>query len=142
MNAKAFAIIIMAVLAVSLTGCTTTQQGTATGAVAGGALGAVVGNNLGSGSGDREKGALLGAAAGALLGNQIGQQKQRNQQLEQRLNTVEQQGQQQTVWIENSNSSKTPVILRRAPGGMWVGPRGEYYSTMPSQEQLKKIYGF
>lgn len=142
MKARAFAIILVAMIAVGITGCTTTQQGTGTGAVAGGALGAVIGNNLGSGSGDRDKGALIGAAAGALLGNQIGQQKQRNQQLEQRINSVERQGQQQTVWIENSNGSKTPVILRRAQGGMWVGPRGEYYSSMPGQDQLKKIYGF
>jgi len=143
MKARLFAaIFFVPAIAVYITGCTTTQQGTATGAVAGGVLGAVAGNNLGDGSGDRDKGALIGAAAGAFLGNQIGQQKQRNQQLEQRINSVEQRGMQQTVWVVNSNGSKTPVVMKRAQGGMWIGPRGEYYSTMPSQDQLKKIYGF
>jgi hypothetical protein len=34
----------------------------------------------------------------------------------------------ETVWVENSNGSKTPVALRRTEGGMYVGPKGEYYN--------------
>jgi hypothetical protein len=46
-----------------------------------------------------------------------------------------------TVWITNSNGSTTPVTLTRQ-GYNYIGPRGEYYSTMPSNEQLRMVYGF
>jgi hypothetical protein len=48
----------------------------------------------------------------------------------------------ETVWIENSNGSRIPVELRRADGGLFVGPRGEYYMGLPSNDQLRQIYGF
>ena len=44
------------------------------------------------------------------------------------------------VNIPNSNGSYTPVTLRRE-NGFYVGPRGEYYATMPTVEQLKAVYG-
>ncbi len=126
----------------ALSGCTTTQKDTAVGAGLGGLLGGVVGNNLGSGSGDREKGALIGAAAGALLGNQVGKQKEKNQQLENRVNSIEIESQFQNIYIENSNGSKSVVKLRKMDGGQYMGPRNEVYDSMPSQEQLIKVYGF
>ena len=46
-----------------------------------------------------------------------------------------------TVWITNSNGSTTPVTLTRQ-GGSYIGPRGEYYAAMPSNEQLRMVYGF
>lgn len=45
------------------------------------------------------------------------------------------------VWITNSNGSQTSVRLTRE-GGWYVGPRGEYYSQMPTNEQLRIAYGF
>ena len=42
--------------------------------------------------------------------------------------------------IPNDNGSYTPVTLRRV-GGIYVGPKGEQYITMPTVEQLKAIYG-
>jgi len=46
-----------------------------------------------------------------------------------------------TIWITNSNGSRTSVRLTRE--GPWhVGPRGEYYNTLPTNEQLRVIYGF
>jgi hypothetical protein len=45
-----------------------------------------------------------------------------------------------TVWITNDNGSKTPVTLAPSSGG-FVGPSGEFYSSMPSEQQLKAIYG-
>jgi hypothetical protein len=47
----------------------------------------------------------------------------------------------QTVWIQNANGSRSPVNLRAAEGGMWIGPRGEYYATLPAPEQLAPVYG-
>jgi hypothetical protein len=46
-----------------------------------------------------------------------------------------------TVWIANSNGSTTPVTLTRQ-GSSYIGPRGEYCATMPSNEQLRMVYGF
>lgn len=46
-----------------------------------------------------------------------------------------------TVWITNSNGSQTSVRLTRQ-GPWYVGPRGEYYSEMPTNEQLRVVYGF
>jgi hypothetical protein len=46
-----------------------------------------------------------------------------------------------TIWISNSNGSKTPVKLQRKGAG-YVGPKGEYYTSRPSHRQLHMIYGF
>ena len=45
------------------------------------------------------------------------------------------------VWITNSNGSRTSVTLTRQ-GGYYIGPRGEYYTGMPTNEQLRVVYGF
>ena len=42
--------------------------------------------------------------------------------------------------VPNDNGSYTPVTLRRM-GGSYVGPRGEYYITLPTVDQLKAVYG-
>lgn len=46
-----------------------------------------------------------------------------------------------TVWITNSNGSKTSVQLTRE-GPWYRGPHGEYYTSMPTNEQLRVVYGF
>lgn len=46
-----------------------------------------------------------------------------------------------TINIQNSNGSFTPVTLHAA-GSQWVGPRGEYYDSMPTVGQLRPVYGF
>ena len=44
------------------------------------------------------------------------------------------------VWVRNDNGSLTSVRLtQRGPG--YVGPLGEYYAQMPTEEQLKALYG-
>jgi len=52
----------------------------------------------------------------------------------QEMNTVQ-------VKVTNSNGSIVQVPLRRQSVG-YIGPRGEYYSTLPTEDQLRKIYGF
>ena len=47
----------------------------------------------------------------------------------------------ETVWVRNSNGSETPVELRRLGNGSYIGPKGEYYSSRPSNEQLRLFYG-
>lgn len=46
-----------------------------------------------------------------------------------------------TVWVTNSNGSRTSVKLTKE-GPWYVGPRGEYYTSMPTNEQLRLAYGF
>jgi hypothetical protein len=46
-----------------------------------------------------------------------------------------------TVWITNSNGSKTSVTLTRR-GQCYIGPRNEWYTNMPTNEQLRLAYGF
>lgn len=48
----------------------------------------------------------------------------------------------ESVWVRNSNDSQTLVELRRAGNGRYIGPKGEYYESFPSNEQLRQIYGF
>lgn len=45
-----------------------------------------------------------------------------------------------TVWITNNNGSITEVKLIPSADG-YLGPKGEYYAAMPTEEQLKPLYG-
>jgi hypothetical protein len=45
------------------------------------------------------------------------------------------------VNIRNSNGSYVQVRVTRYGAG-WLGPRGEYYPSLPTGEQLRPIYGF
>jgi len=131
---------LMVALMLGQTGCGTmsqTDQATAIGTGIGAAIGAVLGNNLGNSRNDRELGIAAGAITGGLIGHTMGQQRETQSQ----MSTLQQQQFITTVWVDNSNGSKTPVQLRQTDGGQYVGPRGEYYSTMPTQEQLRKVYG-
>jgi hypothetical protein len=63
------------------------------------------------------------------------QMQQQSAQMQQEMNTV-------TINVTNSNGSITPVTLRKQ-GVVYIGPRGETYTTLPTQEQLKQAgYGF
>ncbi|MGD0785427.1 MAG: hypothetical protein ABR969_06415 [Sedimentisphaerales bacterium] len=45
------------------------------------------------------------------------------------------------VWVANDNGSRTQVTLVKTENGGYMGPKGEYYSNMPSNEQLRTLYG-
>ena len=49
-------------------------------------------------------------------------------------------GETLVVNVRNANGSYTPVTLRRQ-GNVYVGPRGEQYLLVPTEEQLKDVYG-
>ena len=108
------------------------------GALVGGGLGGVVGNNVGDNK-NEALGAVIGAATGAWLGQQYGQGKD-NTRI--RLESLEAANQTETVMINNSNGSYTPVTLSKVGYGQYRGPRGEIYTALPSQDQLKTAYGF
>ena len=114
-------------------GCESEAQ---TGALIGTGVGALAGQAIG---GDTES-TLIGAAVGGGAGYVIGAERERQktkseiQQLREEVNTV-------TVNITNSNGSISQVKLRKQGTG-YVGPKGEFYDHLPTEEELKPIYGF
>jgi hypothetical protein len=133
-------LVVLSVWLLALTGCESDAQ---TDALIGGAIGAGVGQAIGR---DTE-GTLIGAAVGAGAGYVIGAQSDKKKAEQQRQQEVYSQpadtpaGTTETVWITNSNGSKTPVFLRKE-GNYWYGPKGERYDTKPTEEQLRTVYGF
>jgi hypothetical protein len=124
----------------TMSGCATKEEtGTLAGAGVGAGVGTIVGNQVGS----RAGGALVGGALGALVGNRMGASADKQDVTDAKVNALQQQANSQTVWITNSNGSKSSVTLSKGPMGNWVGPRGEYYENFPTEDQLKKAgYGF
>lgn len=119
-------------------GCESDAQ---TGALLGTAAGAGVGQAIGHDTESTLIGAGVGAGAGYMLGSESDKKKERArteaemERLRQEMNTV-------TINITNSNGSITPVTLRKQ-GVVYIGPRGETYTSLPTEEQLKKAgYGF
>ena len=45
-----------------------------------------------------------------------------------------------TVNVQNFNGSYTPVRLKKH-GTEYIGPKGEHYPSLPSEEQLRPVYG-
>ncbi|MFA5240274.1 MAG: YMGG-like glycine zipper-containing protein [Phycisphaerae bacterium] len=144
-------ILTVAVVALGLAfvcGCESDAQ---TGALIGTGAGAGIGQAIGHNTQSTLIGAAVGGGAGYMIGNESDKKKtkaemqslqQQNMQLQQQNMQTQQQLSTVTVNIVNSNGSITPVTLRRE-GVVYIGPRGETYPTMPTQEQLKQAgYGF
>jgi hypothetical protein len=113
-------------------GCSDAESTALLGTAAGAGIGSLAG-------GDTEStlmGAAIGGGAGYVIGNESDKKKTQQQidQLRAEQNVV-------TVWITNSNGSRTPVRLRRQ-GPSYVGPNGEVYNNMPTEDELRPIYGF
>ena len=135
--AKNFVTIMMVVI-VSLgpafvTGCgSDAQTASAIGALAGAGIGQLAG-------GDTEStliGAAVGGGVGYVLGNESDKKKAQAEMvcLSDKMNTV-------VVNVTNRNGSIIQVPLRRQGVG-YVGTRGEYYPTLPTEDQLRPVYGF
>ena len=108
------------------------QTGAALGTLAGAGIGQLAG-------GDTEStliGASVGAGAGYMLGNESDRKKTHSQ-----MYAMQDDINSQIVNVTNSNGSIVQVRLRRQGVG-WVGTRGEYYPTLPTEEQLRPVYGF
>lgn len=128
-----FIIALGTILMFVVSGCESHAQ---TDALIGTTIGALAGQAIG---GDTEA-TLIGAGLGGLAGSLIGGEQDRKQMrgeiaaAQQAANTV-------IVNVTNSNNSITRVILRKE-GGMYIGPNGEIYTSLPTEEQLKPVYGF
>lgn len=132
------------VFGLALTGCATSDgtgpssaaKTAGLGTLAGAGLGAIIGHQ----SGHTAEGAAIGAAVGAGGGYILGNEKDKTQTQSQ-INAVQAQANTVVINVNNSNGSITPVTLRRE-GNLYVGPKGEQYTSLPTEEQLRKIYGF
>jgi len=122
---------------VLVSGCESDAQ---TGAGVGGLLGAGVGALAGGDTKSTLIGAGVGAGAGYIVGNERDKKKDKARteaemaQLRAEMSNV-------TVTVTNSNGSKSQVLLRKQGVG-YVGPRGEYYDHLPTDEELRPVYGF
>ena len=99
---------------------------------------------VGQAVGHDTKSTLIGAGVGAVAGHMLGSEGDKKKteakrqaemgSLRQEMNTV-------TVNITNSNGSVSQVKLRKQGVG-YVGPKGEFYDHLPSEDELKPVYGF
>ena len=126
-------VVVVGFASVFVVGCANDAQ---TGAVVGGLAGAGIGQLAGG----HTEATLIGAAIGAGTVYIIGNDGERKK-TEAEINAVRTEQQTVVVWITNSNGSKVPVRLAKS-GPNYVGPRGEIYAKLPSQEQLRPVYGF
>jgi uncharacterized protein YcfJ len=122
-------------------------KGAAIGSLGGAGLGAIIGHQ----SGRTTEGALIGGAVGAGAGYMVGneqdkkkaqaQQEQTQAQNQAAIQAANENANTFYVNITNNNGSVTPVKIVKQ-GSVYIGPRGEQYSEMPTAAQLKPIYGF
>jgi hypothetical protein len=125
-------IVLFLVSLVILTGCESDAQ---TGAL----VGTLAGAGIGQLAGGDTKATLIGAGVGAGAGYVVGSVSDKNKEKESR--TSSSATTTETVWITNSNGSRTPVNLTKQGTG-YVGPKGEYYDRLPTSDELKPVYGF
>jgi hypothetical protein len=118
-------------------GCETQGQ---TGALIGSGAGAGIGAIVGHQKGKAAEGALIGGAVGGGAGYIVGNEADKKQQAQQ-MQGMQQEMNSALVNIHNSNGSTSVVKLTRSGVG-YVGPRGEYYDHLPTEAELKPVYGF
>ena len=127
---------IMAALTLVLFFIAGCQSDAQTGAMVGSVAGAGVGQLAG---GDTEA-TLIGAAVGGGLGYIFGNEGDK-QRADTKINAVRDEMNYTTVNITNSNGSISQVRLRKHGVG-YVGTRNEYYAKLPTENELRPIYGF
>lgn len=102
-----------------------------------GIKGAIIGGIVGYQSHEEGEGAAIGAGlfvVGELLQQLDKEHKEKERAYKKsRSKTV-------TVEIHNDNGSITPVKLKKKDGS-YIGPKGERYDKVPTEEQLKPLYG-
>jgi len=129
---------ILMIVAVSLgsvfvAGC---ESGAQTGSVIGALAGAGIGQLAGGDTESTLIGTAIGGGIGYMLGNEADKKNAQADRdyLRQEMNTV-------LVKVTNSNGSIVQVPLRRQGVG-YIGTAGEYYSALPTEDQLRPVYGF
>jgi len=118
-------------------GCENEAQ---TDALLGTGIGVGVAALTGGDGSDLMVGGAIGGGAGYILGSEADKKKSQ-QKTDAQLAAIRAEQNVVSVWITNSNGSQQEVKLRKS-GPNFIGPRGEVYSTMPTEEQLRQVYGF
>jgi outer membrane lipoprotein SlyB len=126
-------VLVMSLASVFIAGCES-------GAQVGSALGALAGAGIGQLAGGDTEATLIGAAVGAGAGYMLGNESDRKTATAER-NAIRADQNSTVVWITNSNGSQVPVRLAKN-GPAYIGPRGEAYNRLPTQDQLRPVYGF
>lgn len=110
----------------------------------GGGIGAGAGAIIGHQSGKTGQGALIGGAIGAGTGLLFGnaQDKKKHETATPAKSEKQDAANIVTVNITNSNGSFTPVKLTKQGENNYVGPKGEVYDHLPTEAELKPVYGF
>ena len=101
--------------------------------------GAIIGGIIGHQSDETGEGVAIGAAVlgvGELLRQTDKLAEKREREYERKKIDAE----QVVVEIHNSNGSVTPVKLKKE-GSIYIGPKGEHYDKLPTEEQLRPVYG-
>lgn len=117
-----------------------TIAGCRTAAESGAALGALAGAGVGQAIGGNSEATVIGAAIGGAAGYMIGNEEDKRAARAERARIYEEMN-YVTVNVRNSNGSISRVRLRKEGIG-YVGTRGEYYEHLPTEEQLRPVYGF
>ena len=120
-----------------LAGCETDAQNTG---LLGSGIGVGVAAIAGGEGSDLLTGAAIGGGAGYIMGNESDKKKTQARS-DQQIADLRSEQNMVSVWITNSNGSQIEVKLRRS-GPSYIGPRGEVYQTMPTEDQLRQVYGF
>ena len=138
-------IIIIVSLSLSLCGCCCENHNSGGNSLKLGGIyqavlgGALIGGIVGYQSDETGEGVAVGAAicgVGELLRQTdelARKEKKHKEQENERTESV-------IVEIHNSNGSITPVKLKKE-NSHYIGPKGERYEELPTDEQLKPIYG-
>tara|TARA_B100001971_G_C18190192_1_gene538124 strand:- start:365 stop:787 length:423 start_codon:yes stop_codon:yes gene_type:complete len=130
----------LSLLLSGIIGCALPVTGdeTADTAIGTGVLGAIGGQIIG---GDTES-TLIGGAIGAGVGGMVGHQKKQQKVTDERIDQLENQLSTVVVKVTNSNGSRIDVRLAKDGKGGYYGPNGENYSSLPTEDQLRPVYGF
>ena len=135
-----FAKIMKISILVSLTASFIFAAGCQNDAQTGALVGSLAGAGIGQLAGRNTEGTLIGAAAGGGLGYILGNERDKQRTVEQ-MHAIRTDMNTETVFVTNSNGSIVAVKLQKYGVG-YLGSRGEYYSKLPTSEQLRPIYGF
>lgn len=112
------------------------QKGAGLGALAGAGIGAIAGHQ----SGNTAQGALIGGAVGGGAGYMIGNEGDKKKQ-QAEMGSMREEMNVVMVNITNSNGSVSQVRLMKQGTG-YVGPKGEFYNHLPTETELRPVYGF
>jgi len=135
MRTKVTICFVLMISTMVLTGCleSSAQKGTILGAGGGALAGQLIGGDT--------KSTAIGAGVGAIGGYVIGKSQDAKRETNARIGALEANANTVDVNITNSNGSINVIRLQKSGVG-YVGPRGEYYQKLPSEDQLRPIYGF